>query len=62
MHGGFAPDAVGERAEQQLADPEPQKEGHDDQLNIVRTRDAEVAADCGQRRQHRVDRQRDQRH
>ena len=62
MDGGLAADTVGERAEQQLAHAHPEKERHDDELNVVRARHAEVAADGRQRRQHRVDRKRDQRH
>ena len=62
MNRGLAPDAIGERAEEHLAEPQPQEQRGDDILDVVRTRDPEVVADRGQRGQHRVGRERDQRH
>ena len=60
MDGGLAPDAVGERPEEHLAEPEPQEQGRDDELDVVRARGAQVAADLLQRRQHRVGRKREE--
>ena len=62
MDGGLAPDAVGEGAEEHLAQPQSQEQRRDDELDVVRARDFEIAADRRQRRQHRVDRERDERH
>ena len=62
MDGGPASDAVGERAKENLAEPKPQEHRRDDELDIVPAGRAEVAADLRQRRQHRVDRERDERH
>ena len=50
MDGGLAPDAVGEWAEQHLTESEPEKQGRDDELDIVRARCPEVAPDHRQRR------------
>ena len=41
---------------------EPQEHSRDDELDVVPAHCPEVAADLGQRRQHRVDRERDERH
>ena len=62
MDGGLASDAVGEGAEDDLADPDSQEHGGDDELAVVRVRGSEVASDHGERRQHRIGRERDERH
>ena len=62
MDSGPAPDTVGERAENDLAQAEPQEQSRDDELDVVRTRRPEVVTDGGQRRQHRVGRKRDERY
>ena len=41
----------------QRTDPQPHEIGADDQLPVVGMGDRQVAADRGQRRQHRIDRQ-----
>ena len=61
-NGGLAADEVGERAEEKLSEAEPEEEGGDDELHVVALRRAEIAPDCGQGGQHRVDRERDERH
>ena len=52
---GLAPEPVGERAEEDLANPEPEKDGDDDVLDVVRADHAEVSPDRRERGQHRVD-------
>ena len=60
--GGLAADEVGERAEDKLPEPEPEEERGDHELHVVALRRAEIAPDRRQRRQHGVDRERDERH
>ena len=55
-------DAVGERSEEKLPDSQPDEQGRDDELDVVRMRHAEVAAHDRQRREHAVGRQGDERH
>ena len=54
MDGGFASKTVGERAEDDLTEGEPEEHRRDDELDIVPARRPEVVAYGGQRRQHRV--------
>ena len=55
-------DAVGERAENDLTQAEPQEQHRNDELDVVSARHSQLVAYRGQRRQHRVDRERDERH
>ena len=62
MDRGLASDSVRERAKNDLPKGEPQEHGRDDELNVVSARRPEVVADHGQRRQYRVNSERDERH
>ena len=62
VDGRLAPDAVGEGAEEDLADPDSEEHGGDDELDVVRMRGSEVASDHRESGQHRVGRERDERH
>ena len=59
---GFRPIKSESGPNEKLTDPQPKEEGRDDQLNVVALRSAKVAPDIGQGGQHRVDRERDERH
>ena len=54
MDGRLAADAVGKRAENHLPEAEPEEQGRNDELGVVRTRSPQVVGDGGQRRKHRV--------
>ena len=62
MDRGLASDSVRERPENDLPETEAQEHGRDDELNVVSARRPEVVAYRGQRRQYRVDSERDERH
>ncbi len=62
VYGSPSPDAVRKRAKDDLTEPQPKEHRRDDELGVVSAEHPEVAADLGQRRQHRIDRQRDERH
>ena len=57
----LAAGSIRERAVEQLADSEPEKEQRDDQLIVVRALDGERGTDRWKRWQHRVDRHRGER-
>ena len=59
---GLRPKTVGEWAEDDLTEGEPEEHGRDDELDIVPAWRTEVVTYGRQRRQHRVGRERGERH
>src|SRR3546814_4742325 len=59
--GELAPDGIGDRAEEQLAEHHAEDEESDDELRILGLGDGQGGADVAQRRQHGVDAERRQR-
>src|SRR3546814_6599800 len=57
----LAPDGIGDRAEEQLAEHHAEDEERDDELRILGLGDGQGGADVAQRRQHGVDAERRQR-